>query len=249
MIDKSMDLLLIIFIAFFVAILFSMLDWRSDHIYTTFFLAWPSSPCRHSDGANAYMITTAQLPSISKTAPCGYKIAYPVIVNVGHWGASWCISFSHSGYKNDPFLLSIVLFLASIRISFRNMAVAPGGSRQEERNKHSSGFFIGIISSLAGIGGGTFFVPVFIFFRIWDKKKSDSNILIRYHFYGIIRLSGASEFSRWTIDMKLLLFAGIAAFIGPGRIKIHIQKAIFRSVELLFALVLLGVAVKLWYGS
>jgi len=109
-------------------------------------------------------------------------------------------------------------------------------------------FIFGIISSLVGIGGGTFIVPLLLIIGLEIKSAAATSAFI-ITFTSFSGFMGHLVFGTQTLDIKVLFYAGLAAFagaqIGSKMIFKHVSS---KGISNLFALILLFVAGKLLYG-
>lgn len=108
------------------------------------------------------------------------------------------------------------------------------------------GFFIGMIAGLLGIGGGFLFVPLMLAMGYATKRAAATSafVVIFSSFSGF-----AGHVAEGHFDWPLMLSAGLAVIIG-GWIGARVMKDKMKAIWIkrLFALVLLGVAVKLLWG-
>lgn len=247
-----MDLLPVIFIAFLIAVFFSMLGLGGAIIYTPFFY-WLGLPLLTAIPMALLlnMITTASASmTYLKQRLVDTRFAFPMIIT-SVFGA---LGGSYIAHKIDTkliiLLLSIVLFIAGMRILFfSNIGFSV---RMGEKKRILIGacvaFLIGIISSLVGIGGGTFIVPLLLVlgFGIKNAAATSAFIITFMSFTGFLGYLG---FGPQMLDARLLLYAGIAAFIGAqvgSRIIFKHISAV--TVNRMFAFVLLLAVGKLLYG-
>lgn len=246
-----MELLLIIFIAFFIAILFSLLGLGGAIIYTPLFY-WSGLPLLTAIPMALFlnMITTASASTAYlKQRLVDTRIAIPIIL------AS--LPGAYAGSKLARiidmdllvFLLSISILLAAIRILFFEIK----GTSVINANKSVivgafSGFVISAVSSLVGIGGGTFIMPLLLFFGLDTKKAVGTSSLI-VAFISLFGFLSHMSHGEHHIDISIMIFAGIAAFAGAqAGSRLIFRKTSPRTIERIFALVLLLVGGKLLYG-
>ncbi len=247
----ELELLLLIFIAFFVAVLFSLLGLGGAIIYTPLFY-WSGLPLLTAIPMALLlnMVTTASASSTYlKQRMIDTGIALPIII------ASIPGAFVGSKLARMfdiellILLLSISILFAGIRILFfeiKGMFVVSAKNRTV--TGACSGFVISVISSLAGIGGGTFVVPLLLVFGLETKKAVGTSSLI----VTFISLSGfLSHMSQGGqhLDLSILIFASIAAFAGAQTgSRLIFRRTSPRTIERMFAVVLLVVGIKLLYG-
>ncbi|MDO8726964.1 MAG: sulfite exporter TauE/SafE family protein [Candidatus Methanoperedens sp.] len=246
-----MELLQIISIAFFIAVLFSLLGLGGAIIYTPL-LYWSGLPLLAAIPMALLlnMITTASSAiTYQRLRLIDFKIALPIILT--------SIPGAYVGSKLARIidlqllilLLSIIIIFAGIRILFFQIKstsiISP-----DKRNLAGAiaGFFISTLSSLVGIGGGTFIMPLLFLFGLDTKKAVGTSAFI----VTFISLSGfLSHMSQGgqNIDVNILIFAGLAAFAGAqAGSRLIFKKTSPRSIEIMFALVILLVGSKLLYG-
>lgn len=246
-----MELLLIISIAFFIAVLFSLLGLGGAIIYTPF-LYWSGLPLLAAIPMALLlnMITTASSAiTYQRLRLIDFRIALPIILT--------SIPGAYVGSKLARIidmkllilLLSITIIFAGIRILFFQIK-SKSIISQDKRILAGAiaGFFISAVSSLVGIGGGTFIMPLLLIFGLDTKKAVGTSAFI----VTFISLSGfLSHISQGgqNIDMNIMIFAGLAAFAGAqAGSRLIFKRTSPRSIEILFALVILLVGSKLLYG-
>lgn len=246
-----MELLLIIFIAFFIAVLFSLLGLGGAIIYTPLFY-WSGLPLLAAIPMALLlnMITTASSAiTYQKQRLVDTRIALPIILT--------SLPGAYVGSKLARIidkdllilLLSITIIFASIRILFFKINSTSIISPDKRILAGAiAGFLVSAVSSLVGIGGGTFIMPLLLLFGLETKKAVGTSAFI----VTFISLSGfLSHMSQGgqNIDMNVLIFAGLAAFAGAqAGSRLIFKRTSPRLIEILFALVLLLVGGKLLYG-
>lgn len=247
-----MELLFIIFIAFFVAMLFSMLGLGGAIIYTPLFF-WTGLPLLTAIPMALLLnaITTASA-SITYLAQRLVKIdvAIPIIITSVLGAVTGSYIAPHINTEILIAMLSVVLFFASIRLLlFNNLGFVAGTNENKTKMFGAvAGFPIGAISSLVGIGGGTFIVPLLLILglEIKDAVVTSSFIVTFISLSGFL---GHLNFGQQQIDISMLFYAGAAAFIGAqAGSRLIFKRTSSRTIERMFALVLLLVAGKLLYG-
>lgn len=247
-----MELLLIIFIAFLVAVLFSMLGLGGAIIYTPLFF-WLGIPLPAAIPMALLLnaITTASASmTYLKQRMVDKRVAFPVIFTsiVGAFTGSYIAP----SVDNEAIilLLSLILFLASIRILFFNSLTFSIGMIDRKRIAigAGAGLLIGIVSSLVGIGGGTFVVPLLLIlgFRTRNAVATSAFIITFMSLSGFL---GHLNFGQQQLDIRLLFYAGAAAFTGAqAGSRVIFRRISPRTIERMFAVVLLFMAGKLLYG-
>ncbi|HEY9246677.1 MAG TPA: sulfite exporter TauE/SafE family protein [Candidatus Methanoperedens sp.] len=247
-----MDLLLIIFFAFFIALIFSMLGLGGAIIYTPFFF-WLGLPILTAIPM-ALLLNTITTTSASMTylklRLVDTRIAYPIIFT----SVPGALLGSYLAYAANTesiiLLLSIVLFFAGLRILFFNSIGLSIGKTVREKIwvGGSTGFLIGVVSSLIGIGGGTFIVPLLLILGFEIKKAiATSSFIIT--FLALAGFLGHISLGSQRLEINLLAYTGIAAFIGAqAGSKIVFKRISPRSINIMFATVVLLVSGKLFYG-
>ncbi len=247
-----MEILPIIIIAFFVAILFSMLGLGGAIIYTPLFF-WLGLPLL-SAIPMALLLNTITTASASitylKQRLVDKRVAFPIIFT----SILGALTGSYIAPRVDSeviiLLLSVILFLASIRmLFFSNLSFPPGTiNRKRIAIGAGAGLLIGIISSLVGIGGGTFVVPLLLILGFRTKNAVATSAFI-ITFMSLTGFLGYLNFGEQQLDIKLLFYAGAAAFMGAqAGSRIIFRRASPRTIERLFAVVLLFMVGKLLYG-
>lgn len=242
-----MDLLLIIFIAFLVAILFSILGLGGAIIYTPLFF-WMGIPLLTAIPMalllNAITTASASITYLRQRI-VDLKIAFPIIFTsiVGTLIGSYMASRVDTEILVVMF--SVILVIAALRLLFFNNINASPNGRDKYLIGTPGGFLIGVISSLLGIGGGTFVVPLLMLLGLKTKNAVATSAFI-VTFMSLSGFLGHFSFGVQQLDLELLVFAGIAVFIGAqaGSI-LFFKRTSSRTIEKIFAIVLIIVALKL----
>ena len=247
-----MDILPVIVIAFLISVLFSMLGLGGAIIYTPLFF-WLGVPLLAAIPMALLlnMITTASASiSYLRQELVDKRIAYPMILT----STVGAITGSYLAYRVETrliiILLSVILLIAALRILlFNNIGfIVKKGKNTKIMVGGTCAFIIGIISSLVGIGGGTFIVPLLLILGLETKNAVATSAFI-ITFTSLSGFAGHLGFGTQTLDIKILLNAGIAAFVGAQvGSKIIFKRVSSRVISNLFALVLLFVVGKLLYG-
>lgn len=109
------------------------------------------------------------------------------------------------------------------------------------------GFFVGTVSGLAGIGGGVFMVPVFVYFFKMDIHRAVGTSLAVAVF---ITLSGSlRHYLSGNVDIKSVIFFALAAIIGGWAGATLAQVIPAHVLRKIFAVVLAGIAIHMfWKG-
>lgn len=246
-----MQLHLIIFIAFFIAVLFSLLGLGGAIIYTPLFY-WSGLDLLTAIPMALFlnMITTASASSTYfKQRIVDTGIALPIILTSipGAFVGSKLARILDM--KLLILLLSVSILFAGIRILFFEIK----GTSVINANKRAiaggfAGFVISAVSSMVGIGGGTFIMPLLLVFGLETKKAVGTSALIVTFISLFGFLSHISQGGQY-IDINIMIFAGIAAFAGAqAGSRLIFRKTSPRTIERMFALLLLLVGGKLLYG-
>ncbi|MCX9010933.1 MAG: sulfite exporter TauE/SafE family protein [Candidatus Methanoperedens sp.] len=246
-----MELLLIILIAFSVAVIFSLLGLGGAIIYTPLFF-WMGLPLLTAIPMALFLnaITTASASmTYLKQRMVNTRIAYPVITTsiLGAFIGSYLARRVDT--EIIVLLLSAVLFLASIRILFFNSIGILAGRTVKEKTAVGAvgGFLAGVISSLVGIGGGTFIVPLLLVLGFETKNAATTSAFI-VTFISLSGFLGHLSVGGQQMDVSMLFYAGAAAFAGAQTgSRMIFNRTSSRTIERMFALVLLFVAGKLLY--
>jgi uncharacterized membrane protein YfcA len=186
-----MDLLVIILIAFLVSVLFSILGLGGAIIYTPLFF-WLGVPLLTAIPMALLLnaITTASASiTYFRQHIVDLKIGPPIIFTsilgtiVGSYMAS------RVDTKILVLMFSVILVIAALRLLFFNTIKSSINGTEKYLIGTVGGFLIGVISSLLGIGGGTFVVPMLMVFfwipgalRLWTAAT-------RFKFCGLCRNS------------------------------------------------------------
>jgi uncharacterized membrane protein YfcA len=246
-----MELLPIVLIAFLVALIFSMLGLGGAIIYTPLFI-FAGLPVLKAIPMALLMntITTISASIIYyKQRMIDTGIAYPIIVT----SVPGALAGSYIARMVEPgviiLILSIILFFAGVRLLFFNNI---GISIKIDQNKKIisgmlAGFLIGTISSMVGIGGGTFIVPLLLIYGFETKNATATSSFI-ITFIALSGFLGHISFGDQQMDTGILLSAGTAAFIGAQAGSRILKLTSSKTIERMFALVLLLVVGKLVYG-
>jgi uncharacterized membrane protein YfcA len=109
-----------------------------------------------------------------------------------------------------------------------------------------SGFFIGFLAGLLGIGGGFLFVPILMALGYPTKQAAatSSFVVVFSSFSGF---AGHLSEGKW--DLPLLLGAGLAVMIASqlgAHLMVHKMKA--KGLKQMLGILLVGVALKLAWG-
>jgi hypothetical protein len=246
------EILPIIIIAFFVAILFSMLGLGGAIIYTPLFF-WLGLPLL-SAIPMALLLNTITTASASitylKQRLVDKRVAFPIIFT----SILGALIGSYIAPRVDSeviiLLLSVILFLASIRMLFFSSLSFPPGTINRKRIAigAGAGILIGIVSSLVGIGGGTFVVPLLLILGFRTKNAVATSAFI-ITFMSLTGFLGYLNFGEQQLDAKLLFYAGAAAFMGAqAGSRVIFRRISPRTIEKMFAVVLLFMVGKLLYG-
>ncbi len=247
-----MDILLIIITAFLIALVFSMLGLGGAIIYTPLFF-WLGLPLLTAIPMalllNGITAASASITYLKQRLVIT-EIAFPIITT----SILGALAGSYLAPRVDTrlliILLSAILFLASIRILFFNSICFASGTTEKKKILFGAcaGFFIGIISSLVGIGGGTFIVPVLLVIGFETKNAvATSSFIIT--FISLSGFLGHLGFGEQQMDLKILFYAGAAAFAGAqAGSRVIFRRISGRTINRMFALMLLLVASKLLYG-
>ncbi len=248
-----MDILLIVLIAFFTSLVFSMIGLGGALIYTPLFF-WTGLPLLVAIPMalllNAISSTSASFTYL-KHKLVDRRIAYPIIVA----SIPGALLGSYLARIVNPesiiLLLSVILVFAAVRMMFFNDI---GFSlRIDEKKKvvlsAIMGFLIGAVSALVGLGGGTFIVPLLLILGYETKAATatSSFIIIFISFSGFLGYFLGHTGQQF--DMLVLLLAGAAAFIGAqAGSRVIFRRTSSTTIERIFAVVLLFMVGKLVYG-
>lgn len=246
-----MELRLIILIAFLVAFIFSMLGLGGAIIYTPLFF-WTGLPILTAIPMallmNAITTLSASITYL-KLRMIDTGIAYPIIAT----SVPGALIGSYLARKLDTefiiVLLSIILFFAGVRMLFFNSFGFSASTTRRQKLVIGAfvGFLIGLISSMVGVGGGTFIVPLLLIlgFEIKNATATSSFIIT---FIALSGFLGHISFGDQKMDIGILASAGVAAFIGAQAGSRILKRTSSRTLERMFALVLLLAVGKLLYG-
>jgi uncharacterized membrane protein YfcA len=247
-----MDIIPIIAIAFLISILFSLLGLGGAIIYTPLFF-WLGFPLLTAITMALFlnMITTASASiTYLKQQLVDKKFAYPLL-STSIIGALFGSYLANKVELRIIILfLSAILLIAALRILFfHNIGYTV---KQSGNKKILAGaglaFIIGVISSFIGIGGGTFIVPLLLILG-FDMKNAVATSAFIITFTSLSGFIGHVGFGGQTLDWSVLFYTGLAAFAGAQvGSKMIFNRISSKSVSNLFALVLILIAGKLFYG-
>ncbi|KCZ72955.1 putative permease [Candidatus Methanoperedens nitroreducens] len=246
-----MDLFLIIFITFFIAIIFSSLGLGGAIFYTPFFL-WLGLPIFTAIPI-ALMLNAITAASASVTYLRHRLVETEIAFFIIPASIMGALTGSYLAPRIDTeiliILLSVVLFLASIRIIFFDTIVitAELTDKRKKMIGAGGGFLIGVTSSLVGIGGGTFIVPLLLVLGFETKSAVATSSFV-VTFISLSGFLGHLGFGQQQMNISLLFYAGIAASIGAqAGSRVVFKRASPRAINRVFALILLIVVGKLLY--
>lgn len=247
-----MELLPIIALSFLIAVIFSLLGLGGAIIYTPLFF-WLGFDLLTAIPMALFlnMITTASASiTYLKLQLVDKKVAFPLMTTsiIGALFGSYLANKVEM--RVIILLLSIILLIAALRILFFNNI---GYRVKQDGNKKilagaGIAFIIGVISSFIGIGGGTFIVPLLLILG-FDMKNAVATSAYIITFTSLSGFIGHIGFGIQRLDMGILFYTGMAVFagaqVGSKLIFKHISS---KFISNLFALVLLLLAGKLFYG-
>ena len=247
-----MDILLIIIITFLIAVLFSIMGLGGAIIYTPLFF-WLGIPLLAAIPMALLlnMITTASASiTYLKQMRVDKKIALPLIVTSTFGALTGSYFASRIETRVLIILLSIILLFAALRILlFNNIGfMVKDGEKKKIFVGAGLAFIFGIISSLVGIGGGTFIVPLLLILGLETKNAVATSAFV-ITFTSLSGFVGHLVFATQTLDLKVLFYAGLTVFAGAQiGSKIIFKRVSPKVISRLFALFLLFMAAKLSYG-
>ncbi|VVB85177.1 Sulfite exporter TauE/SafE [uncultured archaeon] len=247
----TMQLPLIILIAFFISVLFSLLGLGGAIIYTPVFY-WSGLPLLTAIPMALFLnlVTTASASTTYlKQRIVDTGIALPIILASLPGAYFGSILARMIDLKLLVLFLSIIILFAGIRILFFEIK---GTSVISAKNRviaaACAGFVVSTASSLIGIGGGTFIVPLLLFLGL-DTKKAVATSSLAVTFISLFGFLSHMSQGGQNLDLSVLVFAGIAAFTGAqAGSRLIFRRIPPRAIERLFALVLLLVGGNLLYG-
>ena len=106
------------------------------------------------------------------------------------------------------------------------------------------GLVAGFFSALFGVGGGIIIVPLLLLVCHWTAHNATATSLAAI---GIIALSGVVTYAfHGDVDVKYAALVGLPAAAGAVGGSTLQQRMRTRTIELLFACLLLGVAIWLF---
>ena len=247
-----MELIPIIVIAFLIAVLFSLLGLGGAIIYTPLFF-WLGFDLLTAIPMALFlnMITTASASiTYLKQELVDKKVAFPLI-STSIIGALFGSYLANKVEMRIIILfLSAILLIAALRILFFNNI---GYRVKQAGNKNilagaGLAFMIGAISSFIGIGGGTFIVPLLLILG-FDMKNAVATSAFIITFTSLSGFIGHVGFGIQTLDLGVLFYTGLAVFAGAQvGSKILFKRVSSKGISNLFAIVLLLIAGKLFYG-
>ncbi|MBU4223192.1 MAG: sulfite exporter TauE/SafE family protein [Euryarchaeota archaeon] len=156
-----MEVIILVLISFLVAVLFSLLGLGGGIIYTPLFY-WAGLDILTAIPIALLMnmlSTASSSVTYLKQRLVDTKAAIPIILT----SIPGALAGAYIARRMDPvfivLLLSIVLFIAGLRILLYNSIgfSVRLGEKEKMLLCGGSGFFIGMVSSIVGIGGGYFY--------------------------------------------------------------------------------------------
>jgi uncharacterized membrane protein YfcA len=247
-----MDILPIIIIAFLIAVLFSILGLGGAIIYTPLFILLGIQPLSAITMALLLNMITTASASITylKQKLVDKRIAFPMIITSTFGAITGSYYASRIESRILIIFLSVILLIAALRILFFNSIgfMVKDGENKKILVGAGLAFIFGIISSLAGIGGGTFIVPLLLILGLEIKNAIATSAFI-ITFTSLSGFVGHLVFSTLTLDLRVLFYGGLAVFAGAQiGSKIIFKRVSSKSISNLFAIILLFIAGKLLYG-
>ena len=247
-----MDISSIIVIAFLIAVLFSIMGLGGAIIYTPLFILLGIPPLWAIPMALLLNMITTASASITylKQKLVDKKIALPMILTSTFGALTGSYFASRIETRVLIILLSFILLFAALRILFFNSIgfMVKNGAKKKILIGACLALISGIISSLVGIGGGTFIVPLLLILGLETKNAAATSAFI-ITFTSFAGFTGHMVFSTQTLDLEVLFYAGLAAFVGAQiGSKLIFKRVSSKGISNLFALILLFIAGKLLYG-
>jgi uncharacterized membrane protein YfcA len=106
------------------------------------------------------------------------------------------------------------------------------------------GLVAGFFSALLGVGGGVVIVPLLLLLCGWEARSASATSLAAI---GITAMSGAIAYAfHGDVDVAYAALVGVPAAVSVAGATALQQRLRTRTIELLFAAFLLGVAVWLF---
>jgi uncharacterized membrane protein YfcA len=106
------------------------------------------------------------------------------------------------------------------------------------------GLVAGFFSALFGVGGGVIIVPLLLLLCHWPPRNATATSLAAI---GAIALSGVITYAfHGDVDVKYAALVGLPAAVGAVGGSTLQQRLHARTLELLFALLVLGTAIWLF---
>ena len=247
-----MDISSIIVIAFLIAVLFSIMGLGGAIIYTPLFILLGIPPLWAIPMALLLNMITTASASITylKQKLVDKKIALPMILTSTFGALAGSYFASRIETRVLIILLSFILLFAALRILFFNSIgfTVKYGENKKILIGACMALISGIISSLVGIGGGTFIVPLLLILGLKTRNAVATSAFI-ITFTSLSGFLGHLVFGVQTLDMRILFYAGLAAFAGAQvGSRIIFKRVSPKGISNLFALILLFIAGKLLYG-
>jgi uncharacterized membrane protein YfcA len=106
------------------------------------------------------------------------------------------------------------------------------------------GLVAGFFSALFGVGGGVVIVPLLLLVCRWDARNATATSLAAI---GVTAVSGVVSYAfHGNVDVKYAALVGVPAAFGAVGGSTLQQRLRTRTIELLFAALLLGTAIWLF---
>ncbi|MCK4938263.1 MAG: sulfite exporter TauE/SafE family protein [Methanosarcinales archaeon] len=248
-----MDPIVVAVIIFFLAVLFSMLGLGGSLVYVPLFywlgidimVAIPTALLLNGITTSSAAITYLRKKMVDLHTAAPFIAASIIGAPIGAYFTQF------TPVKTLLWILSIVLVFAGARMILSRepdgeSQVADGNDKQRFIVGVVFGFVIGAAAGLLGLGGGVFIVPLLMMLGFGTKRASATSAVI----VAFISFSGfLGHLGTGHLDMTLMFFTGIAAFIG-GQVGSHLMhsKVKSKTIKQLFGAVLWIMALKIVYG-
>ena len=230
-----MDIFPIIVIAFLIAVLFSIMGLGGAIIYTPLFF-WLGIPLLAAIPMALLlnMITTASASiTYLKQQLVDKRIALPLILTSIFGALIGSYLASRVETRIIIYSFAVILLIAALRILFFNNIgfMVKDGENKKILVGAGLAFIFGIISSLVGIGGGTFIVPLLLILGLEIKNAVATSAFI-ITFTSLSGFVGHLVFGTQTLDMKVLFYAGLSCFCRcTDRFKNNLQTCFLKSYQ------------------
>jgi uncharacterized membrane protein YfcA len=248
-----MEPIVVAVIIFFLAVLFSMLGLGGALVYVPLFywlgidilVAIPTAMLLNGITTSSAAITFLRKKMVDLDTAAPFIAASIIGAPIGAYFTKF------TPVETLLWILSSVLVLAGTRMIFSRDPEEDNQVNDVDKGRRiiiglGFGFVIGAAAGLLGIGGGMFIVPVLMMLGFGTKRAyATTSIIVAFiSFSGFLGHLGTGH-----LDMTLMAYTGIAAFLG-GQVGSHLMHSKIKSktIRHLYGAVLWVMALKIVSG-